>query len=468
MKKAAAFCLVVVLMLALFAGNALAYMDYTGEIAFTGDMSGAYAVMLFDENSGMILCQKNIDEPIEPASTTKILTLLLALENGDMNEVVTVSANAASQIGSTLDPKLKEGEQVVFKDLINGMMLASGNEAAMAVAETVSPDGTMEGFVTMMNAKVQELDMTHTTFTTPHGRHDENHITTARDMAILTSYALQNPEFVQIVGQETYTMPPTNMCTTERVVQNTNKLLRTDTEYYYSYADGIKTGSTPYAGDCLVSSASKDGMNLVCLIYKTAENDPLRWTLSKDLYEWGFSNFTTVDAATLIDSAGPVQATVENAAAGDSGAIEFAVPDTNGTYITLDKSVADAIANGTDSVVAETTLGGTLQAPIAEGDVLGEVTYKIKSTGQVIYQGSLIAPRDVAVAGDEPGESVAAPTETQTPPPDDQKDDPGIWLWILIAAAAIAVAVIVLLIVNQSKRKRARTRRSQYNYRARK
>ena len=158
-------------------GNALAFTDYTGETTFTGDASGAYAVMLFDTDSGTILYQKNIDETIEPASTTKILTLLLAIENGDMDEVVTVSANAAAQIGSALEPKLKEGEQVVFKDLINGMMLASGNEAATAVAEAVSPDGTVEGFVSMMNARAQELGMTYTTFTTPHGMHNEAHIT---------------------------------------------------------------------------------------------------------------------------------------------------------------------------------------------------------------------------------------------------------------------------------------------------
>ena len=467
MKRAAAFCLMVLLMLPLFAGNALAFTDYTGETAFTGDTSGAYAVMLFDADSGTILYQKNIDETIEPASTTKILTLLLALENGDMDEVVTVSANAAAQIGSTLEPKLQEGEQVVFKDLINGMMLASGNEAATAVAEAVSPDGTVEGFVNMMNAKVQELNMTHTTFTTPHGMHNEAHITTARDMAILTQYALSNPEFVKIVGQETYTMPPTNLYPAERIVQNTNQLLRTDTEYYYSYATGVKTGSTPYAGDCLVSSASKGGMNLACLIYKVADKDPLRWTLSKDLYEWGFSNFSTVDLSTLIASAGSVQLPVENAA-DDAGMLEFAAPETDGTYITLDKSVADGIANGTDSVEAETLLSEPLKAPVTAGDVLGEVTYKIKSTGQVIYQGNLIASRDVAEAGAEPSESATSPADTQSPLPDEETDNPGIWLWIIIAAGVIVLVVISLLVVNQQRHKRVKRRRSHYNYRARK
>jgi len=458
-----------VLVLFLFAGNALAFTEYTGDTTFTGDASGAYAVMLFDADSEAILYQKNIDEPIEPASTTKILTLLLALENGDMNEVVTVSANAAAQTGSTLDPKLKEGEKVKFEDLINGMMLASGNEAATAVAETVSPDGTVEGFVAMMNAKVQELGMTHTTFTTPHGRHDENHMTTARDMAILTHYALQNPEFVKIVGQATYTMPPTNKCPTERIVLNTNQLLQADTDYYYSYANGVKTGSTPYAGDCLISSASKGGMNLVCLIYKVADKDPLRWTLSKDLYEWGFANFSTVDAGTLIAGADPVQLPVKNAAAGDSGLLESAAPDMGGTFFTLDKSLAEAIANGTDSVEAEATLtNDPLAAPIAKDDVLGEVTYRIKSTGQVIYQGSLVASRDVAVAEAAPSESTAVPTETQAPLPDNDKGGLGIWLWVIIGAAVIVLAVICVVVVSQLQRKHARKRRSQYKYRARK
>ena len=232
-------------------------------------------------------------------------------------------------------------------------------------------------------------------------------------MAILTQYALSNPEFAKIVGQATYTIPATNLYQSERIVENTNQLMCTESEYYYAEANGVKTGSTPYAGDCLVSSASKHGMNLVCLIYKVADKDPLRWTLSKDLYEWGFNNFSTVDLATLIASAGPVALPVENAA-DDAETLEFAAPDTGEAYITLDKSFAEGIANGTDTVEAETVLSEPLAAPIAKDAVLGEVVYTIKSTGQVIYQGNLIAPRDVAEAGAAPSESATSPAETQT------------------------------------------------------
>ncbi len=327
MKKVAAFCLSVILGLALFAGNASAltvsFTDYTGDVQYTGDV-GPYAVMLFDFNSDTILYQKNIDEKIEPASTTKIMTCILALESGRLGEKVTVSSKAAGQGGSYIPGHLKTGEEVVMSDLINGMMMASGNDAAVAVAEFLG--GSVEGFATMMNTKAAELGMTNTHFTVPHGMHADDHYSTARDMAKLTLYAMQNPQFAQIVKQASYTMPATNK-SGARDVKNTNHLLDSESTDYYQYATGIKTGSTPAAGDCLVSSASRDGMNLICLVFKDEYNGSERWPLSKNLFEWGFANFKTVDVANLLAGVDPVQATVENAAAGDSGVLNFNTPE---------------------------------------------------------------------------------------------------------------------------------------------
>lgn len=468
MKKVAVCCLLVMLTLSIFAGNALAFTDYTGTTLFSGNTDGATAVMLFDADSGTILFQKNIDQQIEPASTTKILTLLIALEQGSMDDVVTISSDETYPTirGSKLG--LIKNEEIVFKDLINGMMMASGNEAAVAVADHMA--GSVEAFAVMMNAKATEVGLTNSIFVTPHGMHHEDHYSTARDMAMLTRYALQNPQFVQIVSQKFYTMPTDNKHTAKWVIENTNKLLLPDDPYYYQYATGVKTGSTTAAGDCLVSSATRDGMKLVCLIFNTEEDSSLRWTLSKDLFEWGFENFRTVDLATLLEKAEPVQAAVENAAASDSGVLDFNEPEGGTVYVTLDKGIVDGILNGTDSITVEKALNSDpLQAPIAKDEVLGTVTYKSAVTSTVLYTGSLIASRDVPKLG--PGASGATTVETQKPEPPGpigQNEDGLIWWWLLVPGALIAFLVIRLLTVNQRKHRRFKHRQPHYSYKIKK
>lgn len=468
MKKVAAFCLMVMLTLSLFAANALAFTDYTGATQYTGEVN-ATAVMLFDADSGTILYQKNIDQQIEPASTTKILTLIVALENSNPDDVVTISSKAAGTGGSTCD--LKANEQVVMKDLLSGMMMKSGNDAALAVAEHVGD--SVDGFISMMNDTAQRIGMTNSHFVTPHGLHNEEHITTARDMATLTLYAMQNPQFAEIVKRASYTMPATNKRSATREAKNTNQLLQPDEANYYQYATGIKTGSTPYAEDCLVSSASKDGMNLICLVFKAPYETNVRWTLTKSLFDWGFENFETVDVATLIEKAEPVQATVENAAANDSGVLDFNAPELGAAFMTLDKATVDGILNGTDSIIVEKVLNSDpLQAPIVKDDVVGTVTYKSASTGTVLYTGTLIASRDVLKLGSEPGASGETAVETQEPMlPEtvtNNKDGSGIWWWLLLPGALIAFLVIRLLTVNQRKRKRFKHRQPHYSYKIKK
>ena len=463
MKKVAAFCLMVMLTLSVFAGNALAFTEYTGATQYTGNV-GPYAVMLLDANSGTILYKKNIDEQIEPASTTKIMTCLLAVESGKLDEEVQVSSKAAGQGGSLLH--VAAGEKLKLKDLNAGMMMASGNDAAVAIAEFLG--GSVDGFADMMNNKAAELGMTNSHFTVPHGMHAEGHHSTARDMAALTFYAMQNPQFAEIVKRASYSMPADNKHSSTWEVENTNKLLQPDEQYYYQYATGIKTGSTPAAGDCLISSASKDGMNLICLVFKDEYNGSARWPLSKDLFEWGFANFKTVDLATLMEKAEPVQATVEGAAASDSGVLEFNSPEVGTTYVTLDKASIDGILNGTDSIETETVFDADpLQAPIAKDDIVGTVSYKSASTGTVLYQGNLIASRDVPKVGSDPDATGSSAVQTQTPvaPVEVVKpDSSAVWWLLLIPGVLIALLVVRLTTVNRRKRKRFKHRQPHYSY----
>lgn len=459
MKRFITVLIILLTVLLALTGTVLAADGYPGEVS-------PYAVLLIDANSGTVLSEKNADQQIEPASTTKIMTLLLALEKGNMSDTVTVSANAADQSGSTLEPKLRTGEEVNFEDLINGMMMASGNDAAVAVAEHIG--GSEEGFAAMMNTKATQLGMKNTHFIVPHGMHTEGHVTTARDMALLTMAAMKNPQFVQIVKQTSYTMPATNK-SNSRVVKNTNKLLQSDSSSYYQYATGIKTGSTPAAGDCLVASASKNGMDLICLIFQDKYNGSERWPLAKSLFEWGFDNFTTVDMQTLLDKIEPLQIQIENYASTDEsdGLLQFEGPTSAGTFTTIEKSVAEGILNGTDKIVPETSYTSSLQAPVVKGDVLGTVTYRSEATDEIIYQGSLIATRDVLQAGAEPNASGGTAVNVMPAVNIEEitKPDNNVFYWLIIPVGLIVFLVVRLLTVTRRKRKRFNKRRPHYSYR---
>jgi len=412
-----------------------------------------------------VLFEKHADDKIEPASTTKIMTCILALEKASMDAEVTVSRNAARMRGSSLE--LKENEKVKMNDLLNGMMMFSGNDAATAVAEHIS--GDVAAFVDLMNAKAQALGMKDTHFVNPHGMHDENHVTTARDMAVLARYSMSNPAFASIIRQESYTLPKSNM-RPEKTYKNTNLLMRSDNDGYYSYAIGGKTGSTTQAGHCLVAMASKEGMNLISLIFKDDSKEGRnRWPMAKDLFDYGFTNYITIDLQKLLDNAPPVQVQIENYASSDRshGLLEFERPQSVGTLVTIDRTTAEGIKDP-DTIEIETAYVHTLQAPVLKGEVLGTVTYKSTATGETIYQGSLIATRDVLQAGTEPDAS-GATAVTVVPPIniEELKPNDNIYYWLLIPAALIVFLVVRLLTVTRRKRKRFNKRRPHYSYRIR-
>jgi D-alanyl-D-alanine carboxypeptidase (penicillin-binding protein 5/6) len=238
---------------------------------------GAKAAILYDATSGRILYQKNADDEMLIASLTKIMTAILAIENGKMNELVTVSPNAVGVEGSSI--YLKQGEKIPLSTLLYGLMLRSGNDAAVAIAEHIG--GSLEGFVYMMNEKAAYLGMVHTHFVNPHGLDIPGHYSSANDLAILTAYALKNPTFQQIVKTEVKTVPwPGERW--HRKFYNKNKMLR-----FYRWADGVKTGFTKKARRTLVSSATKDGHQLITVTL----NDGDDWKDSMNMLEYGFTHF---------------------------------------------------------------------------------------------------------------------------------------------------------------------------------
>lgn len=239
--------------------------------------TGAVAAALVDGNSGELLAEKEGTLKVYPASTTKILTCIIALEEGkdklDQNAVIT--QRAMKQDGTNLG--VRPDMPLSLHQMLYGMMLISGNDAAVATAETVG--GSYGRFIEMMNEKAASIGAKNSHFANPNGLTDPNHYTTAEDMAKIAVYAMKNPDFRDIVKRKTYPMTYKNGI--YRNVANRNEFLSSG----YEGANGIKTGMTEAAGDCLVASAERDGQLIVAVLY----NDPKRWQDVKTWMDYGFA-----------------------------------------------------------------------------------------------------------------------------------------------------------------------------------
>lgn len=235
-------------------------------------LAEAAVVMVADDNR--VLYDKQAHAIMYPASTTKMTTLITALEQGKPDSIVTVSRRAAQCEGSSLD--LTAGDRLTLQEALFGMMLVSGNDAAEAVAETVG--GSVAGFVNLMNAEAAKIGATRTHYTNPHGLPDPiNHYTTAYDLGLIAAYGLKNPVFAKIVSTQAYDVHFLNKPTLH--VTNTNKLLGK-----YPGANGVKTGVTNDAGDCLVAAAKRGNVELIAVVL----NDDERWTDAAKLLDYGF------------------------------------------------------------------------------------------------------------------------------------------------------------------------------------
>ncbi|KPL59728.1 D-alanyl-D-alanine carboxypeptidase family protein [Rossellomorea vietnamensis] len=239
----------------------------------------AQKAILMDQETGRILYEKDAHTQSRIASITKIMTAILAVESGKMDQEVTVSSNAAGTEGSSL--YLKAGEKIKLEDLVYGLMLRSGNDGAVAIAEFVG--GSLDGFVYMMNEKAKGIGMENTHFSNPHGLDDhEDHYSTAYDMAVLARYSMENDKYKEIAGTKVHTAPNPDE-KWDRKWKNKNRLL---TELY-KYSTGGKTGYTKLAKRTLVSTASKDGENLIAVTL----NGPDDWNDHIGMFEYGFKHY---------------------------------------------------------------------------------------------------------------------------------------------------------------------------------
>lgn len=453
------------MVLTLFIPSCLAAEEYQLDSSIK-----ASSIVLADLDSGTILYSNGADTEIFPASTTKIMTIILALEKLDLTATMKIN-EAATQYPSTQSlVGFKANEEVKIKDVIYSTMLASGNDGACALA--IEMAGSTTEFAKVMNAKAAELGMTNTNFVNPHGVQNVDHHTTASDMLKLTRYAMQNETFRDIVSTDKYTVPATNKRTTPLTVESTNKLVvkqyenkNTQNQYYYQYATGIKTGSTPSAGGCLVASAEKDGTRLVALIYNDKSTDGVdRWDLAKSLFEYGFSNYATVNLTQLLSSS-PITKLINNGSTenGQSNIATFSTGFSNNIYLTADINTINNIKANISGVKIDTQFNDDLAAPLVKGTKYGTAT--ISFNGETLSTIELVAAANMDVSASGSPSDVVKPQETINP--DEIFNDSNVspWWWLLFPAILIIILIIRIITVNKKKRLNVRRHVRPYHYR---
>ena len=339
--------------------------------AFAGaPQNGAKAYALMEITTGRMLAEKNSAEQLPMASTTKIMTAILAIENGDMEELVTVPRECQGIEGTSI--YLRGGETLPLKELVWGLMLASGNDAAETIAHHIG--GSLEGFAEMMNEKAREIGAVNTNFVTPHGLPCEGHYTTAEDLAKIACYAMGNETFRQIVSTGSMDLPA-DEDSPARYLRNKNKLL-----HQYEGGMGVKTGYTDAAGKCLVGAAEREGMGLVSVVL----NDRQMFPDSMALLDHGFETYSMVSVAEKGEILGTIP--VEN---GQADTVDFAANEDICLPLTADEgNMIEKRINITDKLtapVAEHAEAGELQIYL-QGELLKEVPlYTVSAVEELTF-----------------------------------------------------------------------------------
>lgn len=340
------------------------------------------SIILTDLKTGQILYEKDANHKLYPASITKTMTALIVLEKCKLDEKVTASRKAVFSIepGSST-ASFQPDEELTVEQLLYALMLNSANEAANILAEHVG--GSIEGFVDMMNARAKELGAMNTHFVTPNGLHNDNHYTTAYDMSLIARQAMTIPKFREIVSTVKYNMPPTNKyLKNDKFFLNGNKLINSANSNYYKFATGIKTGYTVKAGHTLISSASKDGIELlaVSMNSKISVGKLQTYNDSVNLFDYAFKNYKIihpVKTGSLIkqfsvkNSKNDIQLQV-----GAQTDVSFLAPIGSENYYTVNE-----------------VINKNITAPISKNSVVGHVEYLVD--GKVIGKTNIVALNNI-------------------------------------------------------------------------
>ena len=351
----------------------------------TGFDITAKAGMLVSMDTGEILYSNNIDNKVFPASITKIMTVTLMLESEKYDPAGKVAMTKEVEdlilgTGSAVS-NFQIGEEITQLDLVYTVLMSSFGDCAYLAA--IYYGGSVDEFVNMMNNKAEELGLTGTHYSNPVGLHDEQTYTTVRDIYTLTTYALKNETFQTVCETSRYTIEATNK-SAKRILSTTNFLQDPNTNYYYQYAKGVKTGYTDEAGRCLVSTASYNGYNYMCILMNCPPNADKRYEFieSANLYRWAFNNFSFKQVANSTEPVCEIP-------------VELSL-DTDFVSLYFEKPFVTVLPNGADdsTIVVKTKLSSDkVEAPVKKGDVLG--TADIVYAEQVIGTVNLVASDSV-------------------------------------------------------------------------
>lgn len=352
------------------------------------------SAILIDSATGKILYEKDINKKMYPASLTKMLTAIVVLDKCNAGElkltdVATVSYDSVMSLDTSyLNANLQLGEELTLEQLLYVMIVASSNDSAIVIAEYVS--GSSEAFSTLMNQKAAEIGCTNSNFINPNGVHNENHYSTAYDLALIARYAMKNETFRKIVSTTSYQLPATNKYEKDdRVFASTNELIivnnndRAD-NYYYKYAIGIKTGFTTPAGNCLAAAAKRDNLEFISVVLGAGQTDQYlsqRYLDTKALFEYGFSNYTIREVA-------------KKESAIQTLNVSKATQKTKKTDILLESDVSVLIKKDDlyTTLLPDIKLNDNIKAPLKKGEVVGSISYKVEG---ITYTYNLVSGQNV-------------------------------------------------------------------------
>jgi len=379
---------IVLLTLALVMGSTLPVFAATAQPELIGETA-----ILIDMKTGEILMEKNAHEQRYPASTTKIMTAILTLENLDLNAQVTVDDVTPYEVeGSHI--ALEPGEVLTVDQLLNGMLTESANDCALVLGKTIA--GSTEDFARMMNEKAKELGALNTNFVNPNGLHNPNHKATAYDLAMMARYAMTDPtisaKFRELVTTYKYEIPATNKKTEPRYLYNTNRLLYdTVNKVYvngvkrvckYDGVTGVKTGYTSNAGGCLVASAQRNGSEFLCVTMKST--DMGRFSDCIAMLDWAFANYRTVSPISIGSDVGEV--TVKRGSVKSVGAV--AAED---IYTTIPMDSPDSV------VTTQVIMENQVEAPVAKGQIVGKI--QVYENDELVGEFDAVAKEEIPRGG---------------------------------------------------------------------
>ncbi len=433
----------------------------------------AESAILMEKSTGKILYEKNAHQKIYPASITKILTATLATQYLDMDELYVAGYEINEIPLDSSRANHRVGESILGENLVRGLIIPSGNETANIVAkqvvlekeerETMEYSQAEQIFMELMNEKAESLGALNSNFTTPHGYHDDNHYSTAYDLALITKYAMNDEIVREISKEQSYIgngagdKATEDLITTDYKWYTHNYLIKDGSQYKYEYADGFKTGFTNQAGRCVAATATKDGVELIAIVMNST--DPERWIDAEVLFEYGFNNYSMhklQSADVVIENV-----SIENPVLGGAEKLEVKTNKNVDLYLTDEEkeSIFYRISYNPENLSSEINDDGKikLKAPITAGTEIGQIKYYTQINGEeLIYEDYVIAESDVLIR------TLKSDIDYYV-----QEAKEIIFSWKIIPIIIVLGAIIIFIIrLINKRRRRFLNRRKKYTFRS--